>query len=206
MWNKADKITRWFCAQLILEYSKTGSTACPLPPLSFLPPVTSPIFTTMSTMEHTAPSDWDSVLQFVADPLDLDFSEKAAEPVVLQPGGAIQVPTPPVRFYSSTSCLSSQANSNHMTAPPSQTVPPRVLRLFPSPQPSIRAHSYMNFLRISFSSPRTAFSSMCIHQSFSLPLTTISTTSSRWIQDQQKIRMPCSPSLNTQSSSTLSCI
>lgn len=42
-------------------------------------------------MDIVNPSTWDSVLQFVADPLDLDFSEKAGVTRTL-----IQVPTPPV--------------------------------------------------------------------------------------------------------------
>jgi len=42
-------------------------------------------------MDIVNASSWDSVLQFVADPLDLDFSEKAGVTRTL-----IQVPTPPV--------------------------------------------------------------------------------------------------------------
>lgn len=45
-------------------------------------------------MEHAIQADWDSVLQFVADPLDLDFSDKVVEASVLQATN-IQVPTPP---------------------------------------------------------------------------------------------------------------
>jgi len=47
-------------------------------------------------MEHSAQSDWDSVFQFVADPMDLEFADKAGETTVLQPGGGLQVPTPPL--------------------------------------------------------------------------------------------------------------
>lgn len=48
-------------------------------------------------MDHSAPSDWDSIFQFVTDPLDMDSSEKPAESTtVLQPGGGLQVPTPPL--------------------------------------------------------------------------------------------------------------
>ena len=42
-------------------------------------------------MDNTHTSNWDSVLQFVADPLDLDYSEKTGITRTL-----IQVPTPPV--------------------------------------------------------------------------------------------------------------
>ncbi|KXN83680.1 hypothetical protein AN958_00821 [Leucoagaricus sp. SymC.cos] len=46
-------------------------------------------------MEPSASTDWDSVLQFVADPLDLSFAHKATETAVLQTGN-LQVPTPPL--------------------------------------------------------------------------------------------------------------
>ncbi|KAF5364233.1 hypothetical protein D9756_000679 [Leucocoprinus leucothites] len=46
-------------------------------------------------MESSTSTDWDSVLQFVADPLDLGFAPKATETAVLQTGGNPQVPTPP---------------------------------------------------------------------------------------------------------------
>lgn len=45
-------------------------------------------------MGTPTPTDWDSVLQFVADPLD--FDPKATETAVLQTNGNLQVPTPPV--------------------------------------------------------------------------------------------------------------
>jgi len=47
-------------------------------------------------METPTSTDWDSVLQFVADPLDLE--PKTTETVVLQTGNNLQVPTPPVHL------------------------------------------------------------------------------------------------------------
>lgn len=44
-------------------------------------------------------TDWESVLQFVADPLDLDYAEKAGVRTFLQ-STTFQVPTPPVSFIS----------------------------------------------------------------------------------------------------------
>jgi len=43
-------------------------------------------------------TDWDSVLQFVADPLDLDYVEKPGIRTYL-PSRTFQVPTPPVSIY-----------------------------------------------------------------------------------------------------------
>ncbi|TFK43589.1 hypothetical protein BDQ12DRAFT_186767 [Crucibulum laeve] len=48
-------------------------------------------------MDHTSPTDWDSVLQFVADPLELDFSKHSAHGMdkPMLNNGPFQVPTPP---------------------------------------------------------------------------------------------------------------
>jgi hypothetical protein len=47
-------------------------------------------------MEHSATSEWDSVLQFVSEPLELSYFTKAAESAASQTGERSQVPTPPV--------------------------------------------------------------------------------------------------------------
>lgn len=49
---------------------------------------------TRKMMEH---SDWDSVLQYVADPLEMDFSGKHHERSDIGQPVPTQVPTPPVR-------------------------------------------------------------------------------------------------------------
>jgi len=49
----------------------------------------------LGRMDNT---DWDSVLQFVADPLDLDYVEKPGIRTYL-PSRTFQVPTPPVSIY-----------------------------------------------------------------------------------------------------------
>jgi hypothetical protein len=44
-------------------------------------------------------TDWESVLQFVADPLDIDYAEKTGVRTFLQ-SATLQVPTPPVSSFS----------------------------------------------------------------------------------------------------------
>ena len=46
----------------------------------------------MSPIPSPQETDWDSVLQFVQEPLDLDFVPKQ----VSQKGPPLQIPTPPV--------------------------------------------------------------------------------------------------------------
>jgi hypothetical protein len=50
-------------------------------------------------MDH---SDWDSVLQYVADPLEMDFSGKNHERSDLGQSNPLQVPTPPVCPHATT--------------------------------------------------------------------------------------------------------
>jgi hypothetical protein len=66
----------------------THSRTCDLPSLSSSPPAP------VCRMDPT--TDWESVLQFVADPLDLDFAEKTGVRTILPHSGAMQIPTPPV--------------------------------------------------------------------------------------------------------------
>jgi hypothetical protein len=70
-------------------------------------------------MEPSASTDWECVLQFVADPLDLSFASKTTETAVLQTGDNLQVPTPPVRLiFSCSSLLLTSGKSYPMTARP----------------------------------------------------------------------------------------
>jgi len=65
-------------------------------------------------------TDWDSVLQFVADPLDLEYAEKPGVRNVLQ-SSTLQVPTPPVstRFtqFSYFECHSIDPQQSHDGSP-----------------------------------------------------------------------------------------
>ncbi|XP_006460054.1 hypothetical protein AGABI2DRAFT_184545 [Agaricus bisporus var. bisporus H97] len=47
-------------------------------------------------MEHPTTADWDSVLQFVAEPLEFNYPSKTAEAPVSQTEDNSQVPTPPL--------------------------------------------------------------------------------------------------------------
>ncbi|KAF7776204.1 hypothetical protein Agabi119p4_4597 [Agaricus bisporus var. burnettii] len=47
-------------------------------------------------MEHSTTTDWDSVLQFVAEPLEFNYPSKTAEAAVGQTEDNSQVPTPPL--------------------------------------------------------------------------------------------------------------
>lgn len=158
-------------------------------------------------MDLSAPSEWESIFQFVADPLDMDFSkEKAAETTTLQPGRGLQVPTPPVRLYPFfTSPYPYTSKSNPMMARPFLAVLPKAPHSFQSQPLFIPEPRQMHFLQTPFSLHLMAFSFTFTPQPSSRHRVTTLTTYYLQTGAQSKAGTPFSASPSIRPSSTLSC-
>ncbi|KAF9534870.1 hypothetical protein CPB83DRAFT_843075 [Crepidotus variabilis] len=60
-------------------------------------------------------TDWESVLQFVADPIELDYSEKTGVRSLLPQSGGLQIPTPP-QSHNGTPAVEDAAESNTLVS------------------------------------------------------------------------------------------